>query len=48
MEKIGVPPKMLHITKSFLEVMRVEVRAGNSTTDSIEVRNGLRKDTPLF
>ena len=47
LEKVGVPPKMLRIIKSFHEGMRAEVRVGTSTTDSIEVRNGLRQGCTL-
>ena len=43
LEKCGVPPTMLHIIRSFHEGMCAELRIGNTTTDSIEVQNGLRR-----
>ena len=46
-EKIGVPSTMLQIIKSFHDGMLVEVRVGASSTDSIEVKNGLRQGCTL-
>ena len=47
LEKIGVPPKMLNIIRSFHEGTLVEVRVRTSITPSIEVRNGLRQGCTL-
>ena len=43
MGKTGVPPTMLEVIKSFHDGMRADVRVGKSSTDSIEVKNGLRQ-----
>ena len=43
LKKCGVPPIMLNIVKSFHEGMSAEVRVGTATTDSFEVKNGLRQ-----
>lgn len=47
LEKCGVPPRLLQIVKSFHEGMHAEVRVGSSTTESFEVRNGLRQGCTL-
>ena len=43
LEKCRVPPSMLHFIRTFHEGMCAEVRTGNTTTNSIEVQNGLRQ-----
>ena len=43
LDKIGVPPTMLEIIKYFHEGMRAVVRVGTTSTESIEVKNGLRQ-----
>ena len=43
LEKCGVRQTMLYVIRSFHEGKHAVVRTGTSTTDSIEVRNGLRK-----
>ena len=47
LDKVGVPPTMLEIIRSFHEGMRAEVRVGLSSTESIEVMNGLRQGCTL-
>ena len=47
LEKCGVPPKLLRIVRSFHEGMHAEVRVDSSTTESFEVRNGLRQGCTL-
>ena len=47
LEKIGVPPTMLQIIKSFHEGMKADVRVGDAPTDSFEVQNGLRQGCTL-
>ncbi len=47
LEKCGVPPTMLSIIKSFHDQMQAEIRVGDSTTDSIQVLNGLRQGCTL-
>ena len=41
LEKVGLPPTMLKVIRSFHDGMRANVRVGASSTDSIEVNNGL-------
>ena len=43
LEKVGVPPTMLQIIRSFHDGMKAEIRVGSSSTDSIEVKNDLRQ-----
>ena len=45
--KCGVPSKLLSFVKSFHEGMQAEVRVGALTTESFEVRNGLRQGCTL-
>ena len=45
--KVGVPPTMLQIIKSFHDGMKADVRVGATSTDSIEVKNGLRQGCTL-
>ena len=45
--KCGVPPKLLSFVKSFHEGMQAEMRVGALTTESFEVRNGLRQGCTL-
>ena len=47
LEKVGVPPTMLQIIRSFHDGMKAEIRVGSSSTDSIEVKNGLRQGCTL-
>ena len=47
LETCGVPPIMLSIIRSFHEGMQAEVRAGGTTTDRIEVHNGLQQGCSL-
>ena len=47
LHKIGVPPTMLGIIKSFHDGMRADVRVGTVSTESIEVKNGLRQGCTL-
>ena len=47
LKKVGVPPKMLSITRSFHEGMQEEVSMKDMTTDTIEVMNGLRQGCTL-
>ena len=47
LEKCRVPPKLLSLVKSCHEGMRAEVRVGSTTTDEVEVRNGLRQGCTL-
>ena len=47
LDKIGVPPTMLQIIKSFHDGMRADVRVGNTSSDSFEVTNGLRQGCTL-
>ena len=47
LEKCGVPPTMLSIIQSFHDGMQAEVRVGDTTTDRIEVCNGLRQGCTL-
>ena len=47
LDKIGVPPTMLQIIKSFHDGMRAEVRVGDTSSDSFEVKNGLRQGCTL-
>ena len=47
LEKCGVPPTMLSIIQSFHDGMQAEVRVGDTTTDRIEVHNGLRQGCTL-
>ena len=42
-----MPLRLLQIVKSFHEGMHAEVRVGSSTTESFEVRNGLRQGCTL-
>ena len=47
-EKCGVPPAMLSVIKSLHDDMLAQVRVGGDlTTDSIEVKNGLRQGCTL-
>lgn len=41
LKKVGVPPTMLNIIRSFHDNMKAEVRVGDMVTHSIRVRNGL-------
>ena len=43
MGKTGVPPTMLEVVKSFHDGMRADAQTGKSSTDSIEVKNGLKQ-----
>ena len=46
--KCGVPPAMLSVIKSLHDDMLAQVRVGGDlTTDSIEVKNGLRQGCTL-
>ena len=45
--KVGVPPTTLKVIRSFRDGMRADVRVGKSSTDSIEVNNGLRQGCTL-
>ena len=47
LEKVGVPPTMLQIIRSFHDGMKAEVRVESSSTDSIELKNGLRQGCSL-
>lgn len=47
LKKVGVPPKMLSIIRTFHEGMRAEVSVKDMTTDTIEVMNGLRQGCTL-
>ena len=47
LEKYGVPPAMLSLIKSLHEGMSATVRVGDSTTEWIEVTNGLRQGCTL-
>ena len=47
LKKVGVPPKMLSIIRSFHEGMQAEVRVKDITMDTIEVMNGLRQGCAL-
>ena len=47
LEKYGVPPKMLSVIRSFHEGMLAEVQVEEGSTDSFEVKNGLRQGCPL-
>ena len=47
LEKVGVPPNILRIIRSFHDGMRAEVRVDVTATDSIEVKNGLRQGCTL-
>ena len=47
LEKCGVPPTMLRVIRSFHEGMGAVVRVGTTTTDSVEVQNGLRQGCTL-
>ena len=47
LERCGVPPTMLSIIKSFHDGMQAEIRVGDTTTDRIEVQNGLRQGWTL-
>ena len=47
LEKCGVPPTMLSIIQSFHDGMQAEVRVGDTTTDRIQVRNGLQQGCTL-
>ena len=48
LEKCGVPPRILSIVRSFHEGMHAEVKVGPAaTTESFEVRNGLRQGCTL-
>ena len=48
LEKCGVPPRMLSIVRLFHEGMHAEVKVGpTATTESFEVRNGLRQGCTL-
>ena len=47
LEKCDISPRMLSITMSFHEQMLDEVRAGDSVTDSFEVRKALRQGCTL-
>ena len=43
LEKCGMPPVMLSVIKSVHEGISAVVRVGDSSTDAIEVTNGLRQ-----
>ena len=47
LEKCGVPPRMLRVVKSLHDGMQAEVRVGSATTESYEVKNGLRRGCTL-
>ena len=47
LEKYGVPPIILSVIRSLHEGMTAVVRAGDSSTDAIEVTNGLRQGCTL-
>ena len=47
LERCGVPPTMLSIIKSFHDGMQAEIRVRDTTTDRIEVQNGLRQGCTL-
>ena len=47
LKKVGVPPKMLSIIRSFHEGMQAEVSVKDMTTDTIEVMNELRQGCTL-
>ena len=47
LDKCGVPPTMLSIIQSFHDDMQAEVRVGDTTTEQIAVRNGLRQGCVL-
>ena len=47
LEKVGVPPTMLQIIRSFHDGMKAEVRVESSSTDSFELKNGLRQGCSL-
>ena len=47
LEKCGVPPRMLRVVKSLHDGMQAEVRVGSTTTESFEVKNGLRQGCTL-
>ena len=47
LEKCGVPPRMLSVVKSLHDGMQAEVRVGSTSTESFEVKNGLRQGCTL-
>ena len=47
LERLGVPPRMMRIVRSFHEGMKAEVRVGTSHSSSFEVKNGLRQGCTL-
>ena len=47
LQKVGIPPKMLSIVKSFHEGMQAEVSVNAMTTDTVKVKNGLRQGCTL-
>ena len=47
LERVGVPPMMLSIIRSFHIGMMAEVRTGDTTTDRVRVHNGLRQGCTL-